>query len=94
MAGRRKEEYRQKVLAMVARLGSPEFEWIVDGENVECRLIKPVRIILRHCENATMVGKLYHIYRVTGTRLVGRKLSNMSMYEIDLNNVEFSVVKV
>jgi hypothetical protein len=57
-------------------------------------LVDTVRIQLTKCGNATQLGRVYDILRVSPIRMFGRDIRNRNMSEISLVRAEFVRVDI
>jgi hypothetical protein len=86
---------RKKTIAMLERLKltDADFEWRRGVSCVDDAMLNtPIRIQVLHCNNATMLNRVYSIRTVTPFALLGRDVLNRAMHEIDTQHLDFRVL--
>ena len=86
---------RKNTIAMLERLGltDADFEWRTGPTCVDDAILNtPIRIQVLHCNNATMLNRVYSIRAVTPFALLGRDVLNRAMHEIDTQGLNFRIL--
>lgn len=86
---------RRKTIAMLERLGLTDADstWRTGSSCVDDAILNtPIRIQVLHCNNATMLNRVYSIRAVTPFALLGRDVLNRAMHEIDTQGLNFRIL--
>ena len=90
MASKRNTIYEGMATRLLEKLGATDA--IRTCEAIEYQLQTPVRIKLTAVDNATQLGRVFDIARVTSSRLIGRDSRFRALYEIDKHGLRFHIL--